>query len=121
MSLNEDVKMKCPKCKGLGQVGQTKYEEQIYKIVCPKCYGIKEIDWIENIMGRDEQELVWRVLAIEGSLPPDNYVFVFGGTTYFVKEKHFDLKASVKERWEAVIMNVPFLRNHPGTLDMWRD
>lgn len=130
MSLKEDEKTPCPKCNGVGQVGEVTYCDTIYKIVCPRCLGKRQLDWIEKIIPPIQSEWLKQkpgydalsiVLTVKCFMPPDNYVYVFGGTTYFMGKDHFNMELSTRDRWAALIMNVPFLRENPGTLDMWRD
>ena len=120
MLSNEDVRMTCPKCNGLGQVGNLIHKEQIYKITCPKCFGQKKIDWIWNVMHHEVDAFVITFM-IKTHMEKDNYVFVFGGTTYFITKGFFDPSLTTREQYKHFVMHVPYLRDNPGTLDMWRD
>lgn len=130
MYSKEDEKTPCKKCNGEGQVGELTYCDTLYKIVCPHCRGVRQLDWIEQIIRPSDYNFMDNkpgidaltiVLGLKVYMPPDNYVFVFGGTTYFVMKDHFDMTRSTDDRWSSVVMNVPFMKENPGTLDMWKD
>lgn len=128
MSLVEKKKTLCSECNGRGHVGRMPFPmthyDQPHKILCPKCCGLTELDWIQNIVGVDKHHAI-SILShmLNGScinLKEDNYVFVFGGTSYFIDKDFFSPQATEK-MFDHVRMNVPFLKEYPGTLDMWRD
>jgi len=48
--MNEEGKIDCPKCLGVGEV-LIRTKEHLRVILCPKCKGKGTLDWIENIMG----------------------------------------------------------------------
>ena len=122
MSLKENEKIQCERCKGKGHLGPlpVKVDHERYKILCPKCYGLRELDWIENVVGLDKSNTLIILVCMANGLVPDNYVFMFGGTAYFVGSGYFKKDGS-EAMLKHVKMNVPFTNEYPGTLDMWRD
>jgi len=48
--MNEEGKIDCPKCLGVGEV-LIRTKEHLRVILCPKCKGKGTLDWIENIIG----------------------------------------------------------------------
>jgi hypothetical protein len=124
----EREKTLCKKCNGKGHVGRLPfpmpYYEKPHKILCPKCCGLTELDWIRNIMGVDKSTAISIIThMINGTcknLKEDNFVFLFGGTAYFI-DKEFFIRQSTEKMFSHVRMNVPFVKENPGTLDMWRD
>lgn len=111
-----EEKMPCSKCNGNGTVETLLYSSKEFKIICPKCVGKRKIDWIQSITGikLDVLELLLRLYK---KFIPDNYVFVFGGTAYFVRQKFFYAPVFTVEH---IQMNVPFLKENPDELKVWR-
>lgn len=129
MSSNEERKMPCPKCNGLGTVSELLYVE-LYKIICPRCIGLKQLDWIQMAMGIPKgnylkgipgYDALSIIQIIKRYHSPDNYVFEFGGSAYFIKIGFFDKQKSVHDKWRYIVLNNSFPKEYPGTLDMWRD
>ena len=120
---------KCPRCFAHGYVGHLKHTNRWYRILCPRCHGKKHLDWIERALppiksnfmkGKPGFDTFTLIQNIHSYLHPNNYVFVFGGTTYFMDKEFFSID-DIRQKWSRLRMNVPFLKNNPGTLDMWRD
>lgn len=120
------MKDNCPKCSGFGYVGHLQHKLLWYKIVCPRCHGKRKLDWIERALppvqsdfmkGKPGHDALTISFSIKKHMPPDDYTFVFGGTTYFMKEAFF-VTRNVHEQWKNLIMNLQFMKENPGTLDI---
>ena len=48
--------MICDRCHGYGTIG---FNESNQIAICPKCLGLKNIDWLENIIGVDIKDLTY--------------------------------------------------------------
>ena len=59
--------MKCDRCNGIGTLSN-----KDITTVCPKCLGEKELDWVENIVGKDKPEF-------NGNIASSSVSYVGGG------------------------------------------
>jgi Zn-finger nucleic acid-binding protein len=112
--------MNCPRCQGLGHVGNLLEHNIRFKIICPKCHGVMKISWIDNIMNRKLKDAGFIIFGVANKYNPDNYVFEWGGTTYFLHEEFYNRSLNTHDKWANLIMNVPYSKENPQALSVWR-
>ena len=72
MELNEGEVI-CPDCNGEKKIADPKLNYYVFWIKCPKCKGAGKLDWIENIVGK-QNPINFKISSLFGTQPLKNNV-----------------------------------------------